>query len=232
MSAENSHLPRILCLHGGGTSELIFTFQARKLIGALRPYFRLVFVNAPFECGPGPGVVPVFEDVGPFYEWIAKKAEDEEQVRSVLQQKIDEDETPVVGVLGFSQGARIAAGLLEEQQNQALTPSLRFGVLFNGSYPPLRQPSNPSRMLPPLSEPAHSEWDDRHSGCIRLPSIHVHGTLDPALPRNRLLARCFDPDSATVLEFPNAHHLPLSDDENQQVVDEILRLHRLSRDPL
>ncbi|KAL2170141.1 hypothetical protein VTG60DRAFT_5163 [Thermothelomyces hinnuleus] len=65
--------PRILCLHGGGTTGAIFQAQCRALIGAL-PDFRLAFANAPFPSEPGPDVLPVYEAWGPpFLRWLPWK---------------------------------------------------------------------------------------------------------------------------------------------------------------
>ena len=238
MDEDYSHLPRILCLHGGGTSRMIFHFQARKLIRALRPHFRLVFVDAPFECAPGPGVLPVFEGAGPFYEWLATDKEGEARVQSLLQSKLHEDDgAPVVGLMGFSQGTRIGSGLLHEQeQTGAVAPSLCFGVFLNGNYPPLRQPSNPSTLFPSTieftqDEPAR-EWKDQHKGAIHLPSVHVHGRHDHLLPRSQVLAQCFDPTTATIFEFDNGHFLPTRDDDTQKIADEIVRIYEAERDKL
>lgn len=236
MAEDDPRLPRILCLHGGGTSKLIFKFQARKLIRALRPHFRLVFIDAPFESGPGPGVLPVFEGAGPFYEWLTKDEKEEEQVRLTLQKKLHEDDgAPVVGVLGFSQGTRIAAGLLHEQENtRGVAPSLSFGVFLNGNYPPLRQPSHSSTVIPTITEftqrESLKEWNDTHEGIIHLPSVHVHGRQDYLLPRSRLLAQCFDPNTATVFEFDNGHHLPVGEDDTQKIADEIVRIYRAEKE--
>ena len=231
MKSDNSHLPRILCLHGGGTSELIFTFQTRKLIGALQSHFRLVFLDAPLDSGPGPGVVPVFETAGPFHQWIATNEAEEELVRSTLQRALaQEDGAPVVGVLGFSQGTRIATGLLQEQERtHAVAPHLCFGVLINGSYPPLRQRSNPSTVLPRFTESAPGPWIDAHEACVHLPSVHVHGRSDQFLDRSRLLARCYDPTTATIMEFDNGHHLPTSDEDTKAIAAEIVRIYQHQR---
>ncbi len=227
MSFKHSQLPRILCLHGEGTSELILSFQTRKLTKALRNDFRFVFIDAPLECSPGPGVLPVFQDAGPYYQWIAENEQDEERVRTTLEQALKkEGGAPFVGVLGFSQGARVAAGLLHEAQERVGAPQLSFGILINGSYPALRQSSNPSPALPRLTESHRRDWKDEHEGCIHLPSIHVHGKRDDALERSRLLARCFDPKTATVMEFDNGHHLPVSDDDTKEIADGVLRIYR------
>lgn len=228
MKSDNSHLPRILCLHGGGTSKLIFSFQTRKLISALQSDFRLVFVDAPLDSGPGPGVVPIFETAGPFHQWIAESEEEEELVRSTLQRELKrEDGAPFVGVLGFSQGTRIATGLLQEQElTQAVAPHLCFGVLINGSYPPMRQSSNPSTILPRFTESAPGPWIHEHEACVHLPSVHVHGRSDNFLERSRLLARCYDPNTATIMEFDNGHHLPTSDEDTQKIAAEIVRIYQ------
>lgn len=217
---------------------MIFTFQARKLIRALRPHFRLIFVDAPFESAPGPGVLPVFQGAGPYYEWLAQDKEGEEKVRSLLQRKLnEEDGAPVVGLMGFSQGTRIGSGLLHEQQlTGAVAPSLCFGVFLNGNYPPLRQPSNPSTLFSSIAEftqdASAREWKDEHEGVIHLPSVHVHGRQDHLLPRSQILAKCFDPTTSTIFEFDNGHFLPTRDDDNQTIADEIVRVYQAEKEKL
>lgn len=231
---EDSQLPRILCLHGGGTSSLIFTFQTRRLVKFLRPHFRLTFIDAPNECAPGPGVLPFFEGAGPYYQWISRNEKEEEQVRKRIEEALGKDDGgagPFVGVIGFSQGARVAAGLLHQAQDRkgdGLITGLRFVVLMNGSYPPLRQSSSPSTTFPRLSEHIQREWNDQHEGVIHTPSIHVHGSRDSALPLSKLLAKCFDPSSTTVLEYDNGHHLPVSDDDTKVIADHILGVYNES----
>ena len=238
MNEDYSHLPRILCLHGGGTSAMIFKFQARRLIRALKSHFRLVFIDAPFDSAPGPGVLPVFEGAGPYYEWLATDREGEERVRSLLHKKLHEaDGAPFVGVLGFSQGTRIAAGLLHEQEHTGtVAPSLCFGVLLNGNYPPLRQASHPSTLFPGIVEftqdESAREWKKAHEGVIHLPSVHVHGRQDFLLPRSQVLVKCFDPSSATVFEFDNGHFLPTRDDDTQKIADEVVRIYRAEQEKL
>ncbi|MCJ1470528.1 hypothetical protein MMC07_009174 [Pseudocyphellaria aurata] len=228
MKPDNGHLPRILCLHGGGTSALIFSFQTRKLVNALQSDFRLVFVDAPLDSGPGPGVAPIFESAGPFHQWIATNEEEEERIRTTLQRELQkEDGAPFVGVLGFSQGARIATGLLQEQEHTpAAAPHLYFGVLINGSYPPLRQSSNPSTILPRFTESAPGPWIPEHEACVHRPTVHVHGRSDSYIERSRLLARCYDPSTATVMEFDNGHHLPTSDADTQTIAAEVVRIYQ------
>ncbi|KAH1600297.1 hypothetical protein KXW91_008005 [Aspergillus fumigatus] len=51
------HLPRLLCLHGGGTNARIFRMQCRVLEKHLGRTFRLVYAQGPFTVvQPGPDV--------------------------------------------------------------------------------------------------------------------------------------------------------------------------------
>ena len=76
--AESStlHLPRILCLHGGGTNARIFRAQCRALITQLESEYRLVFAQAPFDSHAGPDVLSVYSQWGPFRRWLRWRAED------------------------------------------------------------------------------------------------------------------------------------------------------------
>ncbi|KAG8528182.1 uncharacterized protein KY384_007099 [Bacidia gigantensis] len=140
-ASPNRALPRIVCLHGSGTSAIIFKIQLRNLSRALRDHFRLIYLDAPYQSVAGPGVLPVFADCPPFWRWYpfedyatngveAGVKEQERAARKSRQtivaaiRKDDEDVRkdsggkepgPVVGVMGFSQGGRFTAGLLADQ---------------------------------------------------------------------------------------------------------------------
>jgi predicted esterase len=65
-----SHAPRrILCLHGGGTSEAIMRMQTAKLRAFLKPHnFEFTFAEGPMETkAHDPAVAKRFG--GPFYSW-------------------------------------------------------------------------------------------------------------------------------------------------------------------
>ena len=213
---QPANLPRILCLHGGGTSALIFQIQLRRLVYALREQFSFVFVTAPIESAPGPDVLPVFADLGPFYRWGALDSQGEEsvqlQVRELLKDAIEKDGGDFVGVLGFSQGARMAAGLLSDQErgeNEGM-PNWKFGVLLCGSHPPYslrasRASLNGSKdevkidESGVISEPTVEEM-------IRVPSVHMRGLRDVHMEKGRRLAKFFS--DKIEFEFDQGHHLP------------------------
>ena len=216
MNQQNPNLPRILCLHGGGTSALIFRIQLRRLQYALRDRFHFVFADGPFDSRAGPGVLPVFEGCGPYYSWMYAPNQllGQKRVRQVLREVIITDGGKFVGVLGFSQGGRLTAGLLTDLENKEDTqlPKWEFGVCLCASYPPYSLEW--ARKLA-----AGQEWKGESDGhgeirepeadeIIHIPSVHVRGTDDPHLEKGRRLVKFFDEEIMTGLEFTMGHHMP------------------------
>lgn len=140
--ASTLHHPRILCLHGGGTNARIFHMQCRGLAHRLRTHFRLVFAEAPFPSTAGPDVLTVYSECGPFKRWVLTVAPNAVERQPVATWRAIESSLAVamarddavgatgdwVAVLGFSQGAKIAASLLlraQERGMEALEACLR-----------------------------------------------------------------------------------------------------------
>lgn len=241
MVESNAHLPRLLCLHGGGTSAMIFKIQTRRLQWALRSTFKFIFVDGPFPSPAGPGVLPAFAGCDPYFRWLNPGSQNPEQdqrrVRQVLRKAMMDDGGEFVGVLGFSQGARLTAGLLADQEERNTTegmPNWKFGVMLCGSYPPLslslaRTPSKkPSQGIDEHGEIRELEDDE----IIHVPSVLVRGTLDPHHEKGRRLVKYFDDETAISLVFKMGHHLPgaagdtTSDKgDTQRIVDAILKVY-------
>ncbi|KAI5456606.1 serine hydrolase FSH [Mariannaea sp. PMI_226] len=128
-ASSTLHLPRILCLHGGGVNAKVFEIQCRAIITRLKSSFRLVFVDAPFLSPAHPAIVQVFGDLGPFRRWLRWSPEQPEidgdaaaaEIRHVCQRTMDADAGTGewVGILGFSQGAKIATSILWTQERLA-----------------------------------------------------------------------------------------------------------------
>ncbi|TQV91962.1 hypothetical protein V2A60_005946 [Cordyceps javanica] len=124
-------LPRILCLHGGGTNAGIFRIQCRRIAADLRGEYRLVYAEAPFASEAGPDVLQVFSQNGPFKRWlrfgpahppITAAAAVARLDRALEAAMADDDARGGRGdwtaLLGFSQGAKICASLLYRQQTR------------------------------------------------------------------------------------------------------------------
>ncbi|CEN60992.1 hypothetical protein ASPCAL07662 [Aspergillus calidoustus] len=240
-------LPRILCLHGGGTNARIFRSQCRALRARLGPYFRLVFADAPFLTTPGPDVISVYEKWGPFRAWfppgygmsgsphngpvpICDTDSASHLVISTIESSITAAMSadnalgasgPFIGLMGFSQGAKMAASLLLRQQNNPghgydFQIDYRFAVLLAGRAP-----------MVSLSPDDDMAYYGLVPATLTLPTIHVHGTKDPGLPLHReLLEYGCEEGSARVVEWEGEHRVPIRSGDVLAVVEEVLGVAR------
>ncbi|PGH13481.1 hypothetical protein AJ79_03611 [Helicocarpus griseus UAMH5409] len=269
-------LPAILCLHGSGTSAEIFKIQTLRLRRELQHRFSFVFLDGPFETSPGPGVLPVFADEGPYFTWVdptasdppprslERKDEDDRKregkrgrtqlmpkrtvdvLEEVVRRQIEKDGKGFVGVLGFSMGGRLAAGLLMEQQWRIMKEqktvngegdtnengvdgstttvdqeqTFKFGVFICGTSPPITK----------LHDLLNHDSEDREEAKVRLPQIdiptlHVLGLNDPWFTQGEVLAAThFTPAKRTVRRLEMGHHLPVQKQDNMLVVEGILEM--------
>jgi predicted esterase len=241
------HRPRILCLHGGGTTGDIFRAQLRAFIAPLSA-FRLVFADAPFLCDAGPGVLPVFADEGPFRRWLrwipaAHPALDDgaacDEIWWQLREAMDGDGAgggagEWVALVGFSQGAKIAASLLYEAQWRARKglreprPDWKFAVLMAGRAPlvSLRADTDAVSGLQRAGEIYEAPRDLGSGGdedtVITRPTVHVYGLQDPGLPLHRKLLDDFCSKGTTSLvEWDGGHRLPIKAADVKKVIEAI-----------
>ncbi|KAI1261987.1 serine hydrolase FSH [Xylariaceae sp. FL1019] len=258
------HLPRILCLHGGGTNARIFRAQCRVLSRMLEPHFRLAYAEAPYPSAPGPDVVAVYANDGPFKRWLRwlpthATVEDEEAVRDIdqsIKEAMDEDDAagadgPWVGLLGFSQGAKLAVSLLFRQQQRSaraqsgkkngsgietndmrddIYDGWKFAVALAGRAPLVNLEPGvfKSSLLSDASEIGLSGQADlmeiaKEDHVLRLPSIHVHGLTDPGLHLHQELYEQYtDPDCTKLVQWDGGHRVVLKSTDVQPVIDAIL----------
>ncbi|KAF2204954.1 hypothetical protein GQ43DRAFT_408493 [Delitschia confertaspora ATCC 74209] len=248
---EDLSLPRILCLHGGGSNARVFKAQTRALRSELRNYFRFVFVDAPFASEPGPDVTSAYGKFGPFRRWLRSGPHhpyiDPDEAVARIEESIydamDCDDLQgatgdFVAVLGFSQGAKLAASLLFRQQVHAeklgenlAGTNFRFAVLMNGRGPLVSldpQLLINSALLDAsqiaLDQPPEAEDIRRKEHILRLPTIHVHGLLDPGLPLHRLLLKDYCSRDARLVEWEGHHRVPIKTKDVVPLVQEILRM--------
>ena len=237
-------VPRILCLHGGGTNARIFRLQCRVLSRILSPRYRLVFAQAPFHAQPGPDVTSVYKQYAPFKGWLQsaqnsarvetwdESDDDDDHVhgrkynsRKVVDTIVDSLHDAMsdddacgatgewVGIMGFSQGAKVAASILLTQQilrrqqshaqrrsrQPAISslPEFQFGILLAGRGPlvwlaPDANMPQPAGMVE-ASRPSIMGVTDEEAlfglgnvnERLRTPTLHVHGLNDPGLRMHR-----------------------------------------------
>ena len=145
----------------------------------------------------------------------------------------DEGTGPWVALMGFSQGAKLAASLLFEQQLQEeklgkAKTEYKFAVLMAGR--------SPLMVMSELSEGAPSmlscgqisegfEHKGEHDMILRLPTIHVHGLKDNGLHlHQRLMNRYCDPRTTTLVEWEGEHRVPLKKADVNAVVQAIVKV--------
>ncbi|OCL02956.1 hypothetical protein AOQ84DRAFT_420951 [Glonium stellatum] len=241
------HLPRILCLHGGGTNAKIFRTQCRVLRAHLKSAFRLCFADAPFYSQAGPDVTSVYKEYGPFRRWLRWKPEHPEieaatAVRCIeksLETAMREDDMKGatgewVGLLGFSQGAKMAASLLFRQQvreeklgRHGVGTNFRFGILLAGRGP-LVSLDPELVMTPSLVDAAHLGFQifpdrRRKEHVLRLPTVHVHGMRDQGLNLHRqLLEQYCEEGSTRLVEWDGHHRVPIETKVVTAIVKHIL----------
>ena len=221
--------PTILCLHGSGTSAAIFEIQARKLVHRLSGVFEFVFANGPFQTGPGPGVLPVFRDSGPYYAWV--KSSDRivpkqvaEILETMVQGQIDTGGRPFVGVLLLEQERRslvtadsqsIPDGCMDD-----VSLAFRFGVFIAGTFPPQQfLQSATGQELPP------------NRVAVGVPTVHAIGMQDPWREAGRALClEFFDKETARLMEFDVGHVVPSREEDVDELAKEILCVYQTTCD--
>lgn len=240
--SEYLGLPRILCLHGGGTSAEIFQIQCRAIIKRLKGIFRLVFVDAPFTSIPHPGIVPYFGDDGTFYRWL--RWNHDEPIDNFAEAKIldcietvmrtDKGTGDWVGVMGFSQGAKMASSLLWSQEKLRGTDGpFKFGVFMAGRAPVVVL--DPDQTLPKTRYTAHideistafQDWAPNNDGphALATPTLHVHGLQDPGLDMHRALLKDYCKTGTTrLVEWDGGHRLPIQAADVEKVAAGILAM--------
>jgi predicted esterase len=228
--------PAILCLHGRGTSGAIFEIQAMPLLRILESQFEFVFVDAPIESEPGPGVLPVFEDEGPYFSWLADAPEGSSERSRLtasiqLLDKLELSHCSIVGVLGFSQGAAIGMGLLlREQRRQEMklsTVGYGFGIFIGGGTLPLLLEEASNNSFADVSA-ANNDlvcWPQ----ILQFPTLHAAGSRDKFASRDIGLKNWIQShQNAVSISFEGGHEMPNKEGDVLRLATEILKMYQQS----
>ena len=232
----------------------IFEAQSRSLIRHLQHSFRLVWPDAPFLCEPHADVIDVYGSYAPFrrwLRWLPEHAEIDaesciEEIGYAMRTAMEGDDRDGgtgewVGLMGFSQGAKLSASILLEQQAREAKarregqnidvgfigiPDLywRFGILLAGRAP--LSNLNPEILNDPalvsageLSEGFQFCKDMDEGTLLRMPTLHVHGMGDLGLHLHRKLLREYcSQDSVALVEWEGTHRIPLKSKDVNRVV--------------
>ena len=168
-------------------------------------------------------------------------------IENAVRDAIEEDDDmggsgPWVAVLGFSQGAKIGASILFDQQLRTERgigqrngwPEFKFGVLLAGRGPLVSlspelgtllgmAEASSSSVLSPSEE---RDFPPMESS-LAVPTVHVHGLHDPGLELHRkMLRRCCEAKSARLVQWEGEHRVPIKTNDVAVVVNAILAVAR------
>ncbi|KAF2744864.1 hypothetical protein M011DRAFT_428592, partial [Sporormia fimetaria CBS 119925] len=234
--------PTLLAFHGSGSNGTIHTVQLARLTRLLKPHFDIKALDAPFASAAGPGILPFFEGCGPFHRWLPPSekltlnsmkrgeasgtmAPEVESLISATCREIQASGSKVVGVVGFSQGTRVVAGILkgvqlrgalrEEGGEGEWLDGIKFGMSVCASYPP---PLLPEVVVSALDKLGDEERKEKMEEKIKMPTLHVQGKQDEwAWAGEALIKGFYDEGESEVLELDMGHHYPVAVEENERI---------------
>ncbi len=151
-------------------------------------------------------------------------------MRNVLKGVIEGEEKSgrkVVGVLGFSQGAALAAAMCAEGE-QGLGSVVRFGIFLCSYFTPLTLRSDDG------CETDRGVGDKKRGpgpgGMPRMivkadiPSVHVQKRADPWRVRGAKVQEVyFVSERAVTIQLDGGHEVPTKTEEVARVVEEVLK---------
>ncbi|KAH8703110.1 EF-hand calcium-binding domain protein [Talaromyces proteolyticus] len=107
---------RFLCLHGRGTNADIFESQLAALHSRISSEHTFDFIDAEFDCPPAPGIGDLFAP--PYLCWYSQFDPTHIQTAHDYIRSTIEEDGPYDGVIGFSEGAALAASFLISLQHR------------------------------------------------------------------------------------------------------------------
>lgn len=179
------------------------------------------------------------EGSGSETEWKEVKGQVAPRLKIALDKVKSEGWGPIVGAVGFSQGCRMAAGLLlrqtmlrhkgEDNDELDLDLNLRFGVFVGGGWPPIYFTPPPHPNLTTGTEEQTPVTKLAEEELITVPTIHAWGRDDPQKVAARALI-----EKATKgfgmgpeeYEFAGGHHMPMVMSESRELSDRVLNVWR------
>ena len=115
-------------------------------------------------------------------------------------EEIVEEEGPFEGVLGFSQGAEVAASLLLYQGQNV---NFKFAVFIGGT-----QPYDVSALASGTDSKPVKMHPDTHSARIQIPTAHVMGRGDAFREASKDFLGLCNPREVKVYDHNGAHIVP------------------------
>ncbi|KAJ3957696.1 hypothetical protein N0V92_005715 [Colletotrichum tropicale] len=125
---------RILCLHGHGTNARILESQLERLRAKLPHDWIFDFLDGEHVAPPAPAVEAIFP--GPYLCYHGEPVEEDVKAAHEFLLEVVREEGPFDMVVGFSQGAALAAAVIARHEQQYLTEDLFKAAVFVGASMP------------------------------------------------------------------------------------------------
>ncbi|GME49769.1 hypothetical protein L6R40_004260 [Neofusicoccum parvum] len=124
---------RILCLHGMGVNSAIFAAQTAHFRSLLPPNYEYVFLPAMQPCEVAEGVAAFYP--GPYRCWYDTPTTSNIEKAQALVLRYIKKAGPFDGVMGFSQGAALAASVMLRYELAGEVPPFKFAILMGSALP-------------------------------------------------------------------------------------------------
>ncbi|PRT55578.1 Dihydrofolate reductase [Wickerhamiella sorbophila] len=206
----------VLCLHGYTQNGSLFARKASAIRKALaKAGYESYFLSGPISVSPSDLDFAVEEGASDMLSWWPTNEHDPKYYKlgDAFQTIKDAVETagPFEGVLGFSQGAGLAAVVTRHLPELVPShPPLKFAVLYSGF-----------KLKP--EEYAHF-YDPK----LSTPSLHVIGTLDTIVSEERSMALYDACENPQILKHPGGHYVP----SQKPVVEAVMAFIKSTESPL
>ncbi|KAH9905502.1 serine hydrolase-domain-containing protein [Xylariomycetidae sp. FL2044] len=217
MKGVKSNKPVMIMLHGAGSSGDILGVQTHSIAKELSKSYELVFLDGPDPSAPGPGVLPLFDDMPGYYSWLSTINRDSSvttrltevfKVARYIEKQLDAqkiDPARVETIFGFSQGALVAMTMLGLGLiGQLSWPNLRFcisvGAGATGDETQMRGIEQTVELLAKLL----GRDDGKFPGYV----VHAMGTKDLWYRDGKRLADMCLQETSTAMDFSDGHVVP------------------------
>ncbi|KAK0510875.1 hypothetical protein JMJ35_006427 [Cladonia borealis] len=200
---------KILCLHGYSLNGEALDRLLGEFKRSVGDSYEYVCPDGEIDCIPAKEIAKIYS---PPHRCFHGAFPDENEVRESHRFLYDilDDEGPFEGVLGFSQGAGVAASLLFEQTMQPGSerpePLFKFAVFIGGTQPwDIYEPTSKySKELQPLKPVCAAKYAAR----IDIPTAHIMGRKDIYRDGAKSLLALCNPQKAKVYDHQGSHMFP------------------------
>ncbi|EGP86305.1 unnamed protein product [Zymoseptoria tritici ST99CH_1A5] len=194
---------RVLCLHGQGASPAIMESQTSTFRAYLPPTWSFDYLEAPCDSEPGPGLKGIYPP--PHFCFFDKYNPEELEEAVEYVREVVEADGPYDAIMGFSQGASVAAAFIAQSPT-----SIKFGIFICAA------------LIPPIT--ALSEELVKTIGTfghIDLPTLHCVGQHDTCYPQSVELSKSCESSLGQVLVLPGGHDVPRDDVTSRNIAHAI-----------